>query len=208
MSQPEFLSTSSLTPKKLVLIVVLVGILGFVLFFPEEESSEFNMPMSRRSTQTVTRTSLQKASDNLHAPVDWPDVNLERVLATNPFETIFVKKQEKKATEEPVTKAIIVQPVVAEQVMPAEVKMVIEHRRHDEVEIIYENVSGRVAVIRSKRVREGDVLPEGRVVEITPNHVIVAVEVPVDPESGESASDDPALDKPALNERLPEIPAA
>lgn len=208
MSQTEFLSTSSLTPKKFALIAVLVGVLGFVLFAPKDEGQEFDTPPSLRTNRAITKVSFQKSPDNLHSPVRWPDVHLEHVLATNPFETIFVKQKAPVAKQPKIEAPPVVAQVVVDETIAVEPKTTIEHRPHEEVKIIYENTSGRVAVIGSTRVRVGDVLPEGRVVEITPNHVIVAVEVAVDPESGESASGDPVLDEPALDEVLPEIPAA
>ncbi|GAA5507631.1 hypothetical protein [Novipirellula caenicola] len=212
MSQSEFLSTSSLTPKKLALIVVLVGVLGFVLFSPAQESTEFEIPSTRRDYRAITNTSFQKSQDNVTAPIRWPDVRLQQVLQTNPFETIFVKKQESVSTEPEVKAVEIPTEPVVEPIAAVEPKTKIEHRPHDAVEIIYQNTSGRIAVIESQLVRVGDVLPQGRVVEITPSHVIIAVEVPVEsaasePASNEPASKEPVTGEPVTGEPSTELPA-
>ncbi|EMI21467.1 hypothetical protein RMSM_01611 [Rhodopirellula maiorica SM1] len=209
MSQSEFLSTSSLTPKKLALIVVLVGVLGFVLFSPEQKSDEFDMPPSLRKSRAITKASFRKSSDNLAAAADWPDVNLDHVLATNPFETIFVKAQTPvaiKEEEKPEVPQVVATPVVIEPT-PVEPQTTIEHRPHDEVEIIYENTSGRIAVIGSKLVRVGDILPQGRVVEITPKQVIVAVEIPLDPVVSETTSTELDLRAQVTGKPLTAVPA-
>ncbi|TWU20986.1 hypothetical protein Pla52o_40180 [Novipirellula galeiformis] len=197
MSRSTFLSTSSLSPQKMVLISFLIGILGFVVFWPEESSSELDIPTSRSSARLSPSAANKETSDSEHPRARWPEYNLATVLAANPFETILVSAPQPTVVKTATPKIPAAKPEENQEPTPEETTAIAEvtaleltHKEeqqvtpefvpHDKVDIIYENATERVAVIDSRLVRVGDVLSEGRVVEITADHVIIEVAMSAD----------------------------
>ncbi|MFG0263195.1 MAG: hypothetical protein ACF788_12455 [Novipirellula sp. JB048] len=211
MSRSEFLSASQLSPRKIVWITLLVVILGFVLFWPPEESSESPRSTLRPAARSLTSTSHPSSSEQHPVAADWPEFELPEVLDTNPFETIFVtappppavamanlvpaavptEKQRPAAQPEALPAIPTPETEPEPELEPgteAEPPAQLVQVAHEDVDIIYENAFERVAVIDSRLVRVGDMLDDGRVVEITPDDVIIEMLLSDDP--AEAAASD------------------
>jgi hypothetical protein len=139
-------------------------VLGVVLLWPADEPSDATSGAALASPEEIAQLAAGKSAGDSQATRVWPTVSLEDVLAVNPFEPL----PEAEQTE--------VEPAVADSggALPGDAPPIPPKpkRPYAKVEAILETGGVRVAVIDSKAVRVGDVLPHGRVVEITSDAVI------------------------------------
>jgi hypothetical protein len=152
-------------------IAILGVILAAVLFWPQEDDAapaDNRAVTSRLVTKpVVNRTSITKTEK---PTAQWPQVTLDEVLACNPFAKIAVVSEvveQPKSVDIPVPDPPIPEPTT-------------ELRSLEHVEVIYQHGDQRLAMIDSKIVRVGDLIPAGRIHAITEREVIV--EVTTDPE--------------------------
>ncbi len=168
-------SHSKVNGRSATLIATLVCVVIGVAFLPERETNDFPEPPPRRPRPEITQASLHQTKLKL-VRAQWPAITLEDALEANPFQVIFENDELQPTIEN-----------VADDSSESVLQTNSELRSLENVNIIFENAYGRVAMIGSRLVKVGDMLPEGQVVKITSDEVMVdvqsAVEIPeADPE--------------------------
>lgn len=177
MSDVRRPSFESLRRLNVALIPVLAVVLGAILWWPAQATSEAAAePSAAGSTaQMVERADKLPGGDprsgdprsgDPRTKPNWPTAGLADALAFNPFE--------------PFAESPVVSPAPSEgDESPSEqdpdlIAATSSNQKVGiKIDVIYETAGERVAVVNSRIVRVGDDLTQGRVVEITPTDIVV-----------------------------------
>ena len=159
--------------------MALIPVLGMVLFAVVWSNQKGDSAESDTELTDPALLKKQPFPTAFVAPatIEWPTVDLAKLIATNPFKPLIAKTEvvEEPPVEAPPAEATAdasaAEPT-QEAALPDEPPQ-IRPVTLPKIDFIYESGGERIAVADSQRIRIGDMIEHGRVIEITDTEVII-----------------------------------